>query len=139
MSRISAGDPRLQDLLAYINDLRTRVKRLELAAETRTVTFAATAPEVSSTSYSAFAYTVFPRSGSTLAVDVAVGGALEVQAVVDGQVIATGSSSGTGTVTLQGFLPGGWEFGERRRVEVQARRPSGSGAVSVVVVGASHR
>ncbi|MFD9947730.1 hypothetical protein ACFWYW_56830 [Nonomuraea sp. NPDC059023] len=139
MSRINPGDLSLKDLVRYVQDLRARVSALELQSRLRTVTFAAEVTSVSGTSYETVAWSVFPRSGSSLAVDVTVGGPLEVQATVDGVPIASGSAAAAGTVTLHGFLPETWAFGARKRVEVRARRPSGSGAVTVTALGAWHR
>ncbi|MGW0485783.1 hypothetical protein [Nonomuraea sp. NPDC003214] len=139
MSRINTSDLGRQDLERWVMDLRARVKRLEMELGMRTVTFSTEAPSVSGTSYTTIAFTVFPRSGSSLAVDVAVGGALEAQATVDGVPFATGSVTAAGTITLMGFLPQTWAFGDRKRVEVQARRPSGSGTVTATIVGATHR
>ncbi|MFG1976967.1 hypothetical protein ACGFJC_47210 [Nonomuraea fuscirosea] len=137
--KINTNDLGRKDLEAWVMDLRARVAQLELQVGTRTVTFVPLLASVATTSFEAVAFTVFPRSGSTLAVDVVTGGALEATAIADGVSIATGSVIAAGTITLQGFLPETWPYGERRRVEVRCRRTSGSGAVSAVVVGAWHR
>ncbi|MEU4703405.1 hypothetical protein [Nonomuraea dietziae] len=139
MTRINAGDQRLLDLVAIVRDLQARVKKLELAVEMRAVTFSAQVSSVSSTAFEVVAWSVFPRSGSSLAVDVTVGGPLEVQITVDGVPIGTKAAAAAGTVTVSGFLADTWKFGDRKRVEVKARRPSGSGGVTVTVLGAWHR
>jgi hypothetical protein len=139
MAKINTSDLGQKNLEDWIMDLRARVDVLELQVGTRPVTFAAQAASVSGTVFEAVAFTWFPRSGSTLAVDVATGGELEAQATVDGAPIATGQVNAAGVITLSGFLPASWAFGDRKRVEIRARRLSGSGAVTAVVVGASHR
>jgi len=60
---------------------------------------------------------------------------------VDLVILALGTKTSTaaGTVTVSGFLPSRWKFGDLKRIEVRARRTSGSGAVSVTVLGARHR
>ncbi|MET7335905.1 hypothetical protein [Nonomuraea sp. NPDC005650] len=140
MPRINRGNLNEVHLVQWIKDLRARVERLELQIGMRAITFSPLAASVSGTAFESVAFTVFPRSGSSLAVDVNVGGALEVQATVDGVPLGPSvSSSGAGTVTVTGFLPETWAFGDRKRVEVRARRPSGSGAVSAVALGGWHR
>ncbi|MEU4231175.1 hypothetical protein AB0F17_43360 [Nonomuraea sp. NPDC026600] len=139
MTQIKASDQRLHDLVALVKDLQARVKRLELQIGMRGVTFSTQATSVSGTSFEVAAWSVFPRSGSSLAVDVTVGGVLEVQLAVDGVAIGTKTSTAAGTITVSGFLAASWKFGDRKRVEVRARRTSGSGAVSVTVLGAWHR
>jgi hypothetical protein len=133
------GDLRHHDLVAIIKDLQARVKSLELQVGMRAVTFSALAASVSSTSFAAVAFTVIPRSGSSLAVDVNVAGAAEAQLTVDGVPIGAATAAAAGTVTVSGFLPPGWAFGDRKRVEVQARRTSGTGAMAVAVLSAWHR
>lgn len=139
MSRINAGDLRLLDLVAIIRDLQARVKTLELQVGMRAVTFATQASSVSSTSFATVAWSVFPRSGGSLAVDITVGAAVEVQASVDGVPFATKQATAAGTVTLSGFLPESWKMGDRKRVEIKARLLSGSSTVSVTVLGGWHR
>ncbi|MFI9845075.1 hypothetical protein ACIHFD_49210 [Nonomuraea sp. NPDC051941] len=139
MSRINTGDLQQKDLVQWVMDLRARVKALELKIGERTVTFSPLATQVSGTSFETIAFSVFPRSGSSLAVDVTVGGPLEVQTAVDGVPIGTASATAAGTVSVSGFLPESWNFGDRRRVEVRARRPSGSGAVTATALGGWHR
>ncbi|MFI6541527.1 hypothetical protein ACIBHY_54375 [Nonomuraea sp. NPDC050547] len=139
MSQIKAGDQRLHDLVALVKDLQGRVKKLELQIGMRGVTFSTQVTSVSGTTFEVVAWSVFPRSGSSLAVDVTVGGALEVQLAVDGVAIGTRTATAAGTVTVSGFLADGWKFGDRKRVEVRARRTSGSGEVAVTVLGAWHR
>ncbi|MFI6637198.1 hypothetical protein ACIBI7_50655 [Nonomuraea fuscirosea] len=139
MTQIKASDQRLHDLVALVKDLQARVKKLELQIGMRGVTFSTQATSVSGTSFEVVAWSVFPRSGSSLAVDVTVGGALEVQLAVDGVAIGTKTSTAAGTITVSGFLPSTWTFGARKRIDVRARRTSGSGSVSVTVLGAWHR
>ncbi|MET8006191.1 hypothetical protein [Nonomuraea glycinis] len=125
--------------MAIIKDLQARVKSLELKVGMRAVTFSALAASVSTTSFTAVAFTVIPRSGSSLAVDVNVAGAAEVQLTVEGVSIGAATAAAAGTVTVSGFLPASWAFGDRKRVEVQARRTSGTGALAVAVLSAWHR
>ncbi|MEU6713035.1 hypothetical protein ABZ897_16255 [Nonomuraea sp. NPDC046802] len=139
MSQIKASDQRLHDLVALVKDLQARVKKLELQVGMRGVTFSTQATSVSGTSFEVVAWSVFPRSGSSLAVDVTVGAALEVQLAVDGVAIGTKTATAAGTITVSGFLASSWTFGDRKRVEVRARRTSGSGGVAVTVLGAWHR
>ncbi|TMR22064.1 hypothetical protein ETD86_12920 [Nonomuraea turkmeniaca] len=140
MARINAGDLTQKTLVEYVLDLRARVKALELQVGMRAVTFSPLLTAVSGTAFETVAFTVFPRSGSSLAVDVNASAALEVQATVDGIPIGpAATTSAAGAVTLQGFLPDTWAFGDRKRVEIKARRPSGTGSVTVTVLGGWHR
>ncbi|MEU4513183.1 hypothetical protein AB0G05_27115 [Nonomuraea wenchangensis] len=139
MSQIKASDQRLHDLVALVKDLQGRVKRLELQVGMRGVTFSTQATSVSGTSFETVAWSVFPRSGSSLAVDVTVGGAAEVQLTVEGVPIGAKTAAAAGTVTVSGFLADSWKFGDQKRVEVRARRTSGSGTLAVTVLGARHR
>jgi hypothetical protein len=139
VTQIKASDQRLHDLVALVKDLQARVKKLELQIGMRGITFAEQATQVSGTTFETVAWSVFPRSGSSLAVDVTVGGALEVQIAVDGVAIGTKTATAAGTISVSGFLADTWKFGDRKRVDVRARRTSGSGAVTVTVLGAWHR
>jgi hypothetical protein len=141
VGKISAGDLQQADLVRIISDLQARVKALELQAAVRSVSFVPVLDTVSSTTLTRVAWTMFPRSGSSVTVDVSLtlSGATsaEVQLRADGTQIDTKTVTASGTVTVSGFLPAGWAFGARKIVDVQVKVNTGSAAVAVV--GGWHR
>ncbi|MER5322328.1 hypothetical protein [Streptosporangium roseum] len=138
MARSSEGS---EDLVKIVQDLRDRVRRLELLSSVRAVSFVTQSSSASSSTFARMAWSSFPRSGSSLTVDVSVtlSGAAncELQLRADGTQIGAATVTSSGTVTLQGFLPEAWVFGARKVVEVQAKVPGGSAAIAVV--GAWHQ
>ncbi|GAB2468459.1 hypothetical protein GCM10027187_40820 [Streptosporangium sandarakinum] len=141
MTKIAAGDLQQADLVRIISDLQARVKALELQAGVRSVTFVSAASSTSSTTLTRMAWTTFPRSGSSVTVDVSVtlsgASSCEVQLRADGTQIDSQTVTASGVVTVSGFLPEGWAFGARKVVDVQAK--VGSGSATVAVVGGWHR
>ncbi|GAA2691835.1 hypothetical protein [Nonomuraea recticatena] len=141
MAKISPGDLQQTDLVRIISDLMARVKALELQAGVRSVTFVADSTSTSSTTLTRMAWTTFPRSGSSVTVDVSVtlSGATSCEVAVraDGTQIGSRTVTGSGVVTVSGFLPPAWAFGARKVVDVQVKVNSGSAAVAVV--GGWHR
>ncbi|WP_433541980.1 hypothetical protein ACQP10_38150 (plasmid) [Streptosporangium sandarakinum] len=139
MAGNSAGNLRPLDLAGLVRALEARVKALELQASVRPVFFITDATSTSSTTFTRMAWSSFPRSGSSVTVDVSVSGGTgcELQLRADGTQIAAATVTSSGTVTLQGFLAEGWAFGARKVVEVQAKVSSGT--ATIAVVGAWHR
>lgn len=141
MAKLTPGDLQQADLVRSYRDLQARVKALELAAGVRTLTFVPVLTSTSSTTLTRFAWTNFPRSGSTVTVEVSLtlsgASSAEVQLRADGVQIISKTVTASGTVTVEGFLPPGWAFGTRKTVDVQVRVNAGSAAVAVV--NATHR
>lgn len=130
------------NLAKSLREMDARLKRLELEVSVRPVFLIATVTDTTSTTFGRIAWSSFPRSGSSLTVDVSVtlsGGAssCDLQLRADGTQIGAATVTSSGTVTLTGFLPSTWAFGARKVVEVQAKVPGGTAALAVV--GAWHR
>ncbi|WP_449060590.1 hypothetical protein [Planomonospora algeriensis] len=141
MAKIQAGDLQQADLVRVISDLQARVKALELQASVRSVTFVPVLESTSSTTLTRAAWTTFPRSGSSVTVDVSItlseATSCQVQLRADGIQIDTVNATASGVVTVSGFLPETWAFGARKVADVQVRVNSGS--ATVAVVGGWHR
>ncbi|SDH69158.1 hypothetical protein SAMN05421505_12097 [Sinosporangium album] len=142
MAGRGSGDLRDSDLVRLVRELRDRVKTLELQAASRVVPFIAESTSTGSASYTRMAWSSFPRSGSSLSADVVVAlsgaSSVDVQLRADGVEVGVVAVSVSGAVSVGGFLPSTWPFGDRRIVDVRVKA-NGGGSVDVAVVGAWHR
>ncbi|WP_433357800.1 hypothetical protein ACQP25_44435 (plasmid) [Microtetraspora malaysiensis] len=141
------GDLNPNNLLKELTRLRRRVAALEAQARVMPLTMVLDGRTLGSadTSYVRLAWTTFPRSGAKPSVDlhVTLSGAVSLDLALRaaGSEIGAVTVTGTGPVALTGYLPDGWEYGERAQLDVYGKlnSPSGSASGSVVVTGAAVR